>query len=329
MLRYRLETAGQDGSWMRSAATVGGMADGAQTQGHRQAVDPTQTTPSPALRRPAPQDAAGAGPQQRIVLERIRKAAALAAEAAGAQSMRKAFENNVARRRPRLRRASAVEELAPGGPGVRGPAEPVALVSRRAAPPLPPPPPRLTSDAAGRRVWVEKVERQVGGLAAGPRVELEKIRRRPVQPAPLASSPPALSPPTSSPPASSPPASSPPASSPPASSPPASSPPPAPTRGPRDVLSRVEALAAELTRTHHRAEALRGELQAARGELARAPSQPSDATGRLAAAYAEYLLQVALRRRTVFAQAFGDDRPAAAELEAPGPRQPDRAAVTA
>ncbi len=194
--------------------------------------------------------------------------------------MRKAFAKNVALRRPQLRRAATVEGLAPGAE------QPVALVSRTA------PPPPAAGDADGWLMRLEKIKRAVAELAPpAPRVELEKIRRRVIRPAPSAGPLPAVS-----------------------------------ARDAGDVLSRVEALGAELARTH---QALRGELRSAGADEARAAGEARAATERLTAAYADYLLQVAVRQRTRLAQASGVGRPAAvqgrgssaeAEREA---RQPD------
>ncbi len=164
--------------------------------------------------------------------------------------MRKAFDSNVPRRRPRLRRAAAVEGLAPAAPGAP---QPLALVSRLAAPA-----PQAAADAAGRRELLEKIKRKVAEIAVpAPRVEMEKIRHRVVRPA-----------------------------------------------------LPVGPLPADLSRARQREEALRGELHAARGELARAASEARSASERLAAAYADYLLQVAIRQRTQLAQASGRDHPA-------------------
>lgn len=180
--------------------------------------------------------------------------------------MRKAFDNNIPRRRPKLRRAAAVEGLAPSA----GVVQPLALVSSAAAPP---PPPQAAFDTAGRRERLEKIKRKVAEIAApAPRVELEKIRHRVVRPAPPVGPLPAV-----------------------------------PTRAPDNVLSRMEALGAELAHARQREEALRGELHAARGELARTAGE----AWRLAAAYADYLLQVAIRQRTQFGQESGRVRPAA------------------
>jgi len=180
--------------------------------------------------------------------------------------MRKAFEKNIPRRRPRLRRAAAVEGLAPGA------APHLALVSRHTAPP-----PRAAGIAAGWRERLEKIKRKVAEIATpAPRVELEKSRHKVVR-----------------------------------SAPPVGPPPAAPARAPDNVLSLVKALRAELAGARQREEALRGELHAARGELARAVGEARGAAERLAAAYADYLLQVAVRQRTQFAQASGQARPAA------------------
>jgi len=185
--------------------------------------------------------------------------------------MRKAFEKNVPRRRPRLRRAAAVEGLAPGAPGA---AQPLALVSRLAAPP---PPPRAAIVAAGWRERLEKIKRRMAESAPpAPRVELVKIRHRAVRPGLPVGSLPAV-----------------------------------PTRAPDNVLSLVEALRGELARSRQREEALRGELHAARGELARAVGEARGAAERLAAAYADYVLQVAVRQRTQFSPASSHGRPAA------------------
>jgi hypothetical protein len=197
--------------------------------------------------------------------------------------MRKAFEKNVALRRPRLRRAATPEGLAPDAPEA---AQPVPLVSRPAAPP---PPPQATGDADVRHERLEKIKRVVAELAAPvPRVELEKIRRRVIRPAPPVGPLPAV-----------------------------------PARDADDVLSRVEALGAELARTRQREEALRGELHAARGDQARTAGEARAATDRLAAAYADYLLQVAVRQRAAAEReakqpAFGCalERGAREELEA-------------
>jgi hypothetical protein len=184
--------------------------------------------------------------------------------------MRKAFDKNVPRRRPRLKRAAVVEGLAPDAPGA---AQPLALVSQ---PTAPPPPPQTAGDAAGRRERLEKIKRKVAEIAApAPRVEMEKIRRRLVRLAPPVGPLPAV-----------------------------------PARAPGNVQSLVEALGTELARARQREEALRGELHAARGELARATGQARGASERLAAAYADYLLQVTIRKRTQLAQAPGHNRPA-------------------
>lgn len=186
--------------------------------------------------------------------------------------MRKAFEKNTARRRPKLRRAAAVEELAADAPGA---AQPVALDSSPAAPPSPSSS-QAAGDAAARLQRLEKIRRVVAELAApAPRVELEKIRRRIVRPATPAAPLPAL-----------------------------------PARDADTVLSRMEVLAAELARAHRREAALRGELHTARGDLGRAADEPRATTDRLAAAYANYLYQV--RQRTRSAQASDQGRPAAA-----------------
>jgi hypothetical protein len=198
--------------------------------------------------------------------------------------VRKAFDKNVPRRRPRLRRAAAVEELAPGGPGA---AQPLALVSSPAAPP----PGKAAGDATGRREPLDQSKRKVAELAApAPRVELGKIRHRlvraasPVGPLPAAQA-----------------------------------------RAAGNMLSRIESLGAELARARQREEALRGELHAA--------GEARDASERLAAAYADYLLQVAIRQRTQLAQSPGHGGPAAvpgqvsageAELAAKQPEVPGR-----
>jgi len=189
--------------------------------------------------------------------------------------MRKAFEDNVPRRRPRLRRA-AVEGLAPGAPGA---AQPVALVSRPAAPP-----PQAAGDTSGRHERLEKIKRKVAAIAPPPlRIELEKIRRRAARPALSVGPLPAV-----------------------------------PARAPDNVLSLVEALRAELARARQREEALRAELartrqreEALRSELARAGGEARGAAERLAAAYADYLFQVAVRQRTQFARTSGQGRPVA------------------
>jgi hypothetical protein len=185
--------------------------------------------------------------------------------------MRKAFDNNLPRRRPQLRRAAAVEAPAPGASGA---AQPVSLVSRPAASP---PPSQATGDVAGQRERVEKIKRKVAEIAAlAPRIDMEKIRRRAVR-----------------------------------STPPAGPLPAVPARVPDNVLSRVEALRAELARAREREEALRSELHAARGQLARTAGEARGAAERLAAAHADYLLQVAIRQRTQSARASGHGRPAA------------------
>jgi outer membrane murein-binding lipoprotein Lpp len=172
--------------------------------------------------------------------------------------MREGFDNNVPRRWPRLRRAAAVHEAASGGPGA---AQPVALASRPAAPP---PPSQAAGDAAGQREWLERMMRRVAGIAAPPpRVELEKIRHRVVRPAPPVGLAPAVQ-----------------------------------ACAPDSVVSQVEALGAELARVRQRETALRGELRAARGELARAASEARGTSERLAAAHADYLLQAAVWQRT-------------------------------
>jgi hypothetical protein len=153
--------------------------------------------------------------------------------------------------------------------------QPLALVSSSAAP-HPPLPPQADGDTAGRRERLEKIKRKVAEIAApAPRVELEKIRHRVVRPAPPVGPLPAVL-----------------------------------ARAPDNVLSRVEALGAELAHARQREEALRGELQTARGELARAAGESRGPSERLAAAYADYLLQVAIRRRAQFAPDSGYDRSA-------------------
>jgi hypothetical protein len=94
--------------------------------------------------------------------------------------MRKAFEKTVARRRPQLRRAAAVEEL----------------VSPAAVPPAAG---EAAGDATGRLERLARIKHRVAELAASaPRVELEKIRRKivraaqPVAPLPRVSVVPAV-----------------------------------------------------------------------------------------------------------------------------------------
>jgi len=209
--------------------------------------------------------------------------------------MRKAFEKNVALRRPQLRRAAAVEGLAPGA------AQPVALVSRPAAPP---PPSQAATDADVRHERLEKIKRVVAELTAPvPRVELEKIRRRVIRPAPPAGPLPSV-----------------------------------PARDAVSVLSRVEALGAELARTRQREEALRGELDAARGDRARSAGEARASNERLAAAYADYLLQVAVRQRAAAEReakqpglecALEQGAREGAEASTPAPRQAGYAAIPA
>lgn len=162
--------------------------------------------------------------------------------------MRKAFETNVPRLKPRLRSAAADEhvELTPAAPAAAEAApeplpetlraEPVRT-ARAPAPAAVPAAPARQGDVVNRRDRLDKIKRKVAEAA---------------RPAPRFDPAPAD-----------------------------------PVRAAESVLSLVGELEAEVSRTREREEALRADLDGARAELTRAAAEARGATERLAAAEGE------------------------------------------
>ena len=167
--------------------------------------------------------------------------------------MRKAFETNVPRLRPRLRGTSPAEEAFEDGPAAaveplpEMAPEPLAL-----SPALEPP----SQVVAAREVpRAEKERAQEGGDVFTRRDRLEKIKRKVAEAArPARKLDPA---------------------------------PADPARAAESVLSLVSELEGEVTRAREREEALRSDSESARGELARAAGEVRSSAERLSAAEGE------------------------------------------